>query len=938
MKETNLLRDLIDRSADFLESREKAMAVCADFPDWKSHTLRQWQLMYDFCFRGTDASLHVPLWASEYLGERALLNGTTLEIIQFYHRWGYEPRWIEGNPPDYLGEQICFLRYLMGGEAIDGAARVEAVSDFLDHYLLPGLRAVCESLERYADIYSGIPAFLWNVLQVLTVSEITEADCGNSGFPLNPPIADEAERIVPTGGMNNCGGICVIRPHVRENCMLQIESDCNAGHAPQIRACVRGRGYRKTFLNPDRLRYPMRRVGRRGSGKFERISWKEAVDILAENISRTASRYGPGSRYVLYGTGVCGVMSPGAMTRRLLALNGGYLDAYNSYSSACVTYISNYVYGNAAGGSSAATQLDTRLMILWSSNPAETIFGPERNYYLSQLKEKGVKIIAVDPRLSQTAVSYVDDWFAIKPSTDAALADAMAYVIFEEGLQDQHFIDTYCLGFDEEHMPEGVPAGESYHSYLFGKKDGIAKDPEWAEKITGIEASRIRALAREYATAKPACIDAGFGAQRHGNGEQSARGLMMLSCLAGNVGVSGGSCCSNVGQISEHTKMANYAAAKVKNPYPGKIPTFLWTKAIEHGIELEPIRDGIKGVEKLDSNIKMLFCMASDVLINQHSNINDTIRILSDEQKCEMIVCSDIFLTPSARYADLVLPATSVFEGENMISSWSGSNYYLKNNQVIRPLFECRFEWEWLKEVAQKLGLYDAFVDEKPEVSDWLRANYDYIRAREPELPDYETFSQAGGWQFRTPVKCVAYEQEIRDPENHPFPTPSGKIEIFSKRLYDLHQIDPMVMPIPCYTPCPEGPEDAQKGKYPLQLIGWHTRRRCHSIHDNNEWQDEIERPGVWIHSADAEKRGIRSGELVEVFNDRGCVRIPAVVTKRIREGVAAIAQGAWYTPDAEGVDTRGCINVLTSTANPTPVAKGNPQHTNLVEIRRAAE
>ena len=105
-------------------------------------------------------------------------------------------------------------------------------------------------------------------------------------------------------------------------------------------------------------------------------------------------------------------------------------------------------------------------MILWAANTAETIFGPERNYYLSKLKQQGVKIVAVDPRLSQTAVTYADDWFALKPSTDAALADAMAYVIFEEGLQDQHFIDTYCLGFDEEHMPEGVPAGESYHSYL----------------------------------------------------------------------------------------------------------------------------------------------------------------------------------------------------------------------------------------------------------------------------------------------------------------------------------------------------------------------------------------------------------------------------------------------------------------------------------------
>ncbi|MBO6157987.1 MAG: molybdopterin-dependent oxidoreductase [Firmicutes bacterium] len=932
MTNRNQWQACIGRLADFLESREKAMAICASFPGFNAHTPREWELMYDFCFRGTDANFTPPLWASVYLGEKALLNRTSLEIIRFYHRWGYAPQWMEGNPPDYLGEQLRFLEYLLGAESADRSARAVAARDFLDNYLLEGLKALSQSLADYPDVYPDIPALFRDALRELSFHEISEEDLGGAGFALKDPIPDEEEHIIASGGLNNCGGICVIRPHVQENCVVQIESDCNPSHAPQIRACVRGRGYRKTYLNPDRLRYPMRRLGERGSGQFERISWEEAVSLIADNIQRTGREYGPGSRFVLYGTGVCGIMRPGTLMNRLLALDGGYLNAYNSYSSACVTYISDYVYGTPNGGSSASTQLDAKLMILWAANTAETIFGPERNYYLSQLKQKGVKIVAVDPRLSQTGVTYADDWFALRPSTDAALADAMAYVIFEEGLQDQHFIDTYCIGFDEDHMPEGVPAGESYHSYLFGVKDGVRKTPEWAEAITGIEAHRIRALAREYATTKPACIEAGFGAQRHGNGEQSARALMMLACLTGNVGVSGGSNGANGSMINEHMPMANYLN-RTPNPYPGKIPTFLWTKAIEHGTELEPLKDGIKGVERLDSNIKMLFCMASDILINQHSNINDTIRILKDDQKCEMIVCSDVFMTPSARYADLVLPATSVFEGENMINPWAGSNYYLKHNRVIRPLFGCRFEWDWLKEVAEKMGLYDEFIEGKPEVGDWLKANYAFIREKEPELPDYETFSREGGWQFKDQVKAVGFEQEIKDPANHPFPTPSGKIEIFSKRLYDLHQPD--MAAIPRYMPCPEGPEDPLREKFPLQLIGWHTRRRAHSIHDNNEWQDEVEKPGVWIHPDDAAARGIRDGEMTEVFNDRGRIRIPAVVTRRIRPGVAAISQGGWFTPDGQGTDVRGSINVLTSTAYPTPIAKGNPQHTNLVEISK---
>lgn len=923
----------IKRGADFLESREKAIEICRGFSDWSSHSQKEWELNYDFCFRGMDADFHAPLWASVYMGEKVLLNRTTLEIIEIYHRWGYEPQWIEGNPPDYLGEQLRFLGYLIGASDEVTSLRVEEVVDFLDNYLLIGLRAVYRSLLDYTDAFSGITAYFEDLLKTLSEWEPAEDDFCSGSFKLNPKIETENEKIVPTGGMNNCGGICVIRPHVKNNCILQIESDCCEDHSPQIRACVRGRGYRKTYLNPDRLRYPMRRMGERGSGKFERISWSEATDLIAESISRTQKLYGPESRFLLYGTGVCGIMNPGQMMSRLLSLTGGYLDAYNSYSSACVTAISNYVYGNALGGDSAICQLDTKLMILWSSNPAETIFGPEKNYYLSQLKRKGVKIIVIDPRLSQTGAAYADEWFALRPSTDAALADAMAYVIFEEGLQDQKFMDTYCIGFDEDHMPEGVPSEESYHAYLFGKKDGIKKTPEWAEAITGIEADRIRMLAREYATTKPACIDAGFGAQRHGNGEQSARAMMMLSCLTGNVGISGGSSCGNTSRITEHKKMMNYLDT-VKNPYPGKIPTFLWTKAIEKGTDMMPEEDGLRGVKKLNSNIKVLFSMASDILINQHSNVNDTRRILSDDSKCEMIICSDVFMTPSARCSDLVLPATSFLEGENVIGSWAGTNYYLKHNQVMRPFFGCRFEWEWMKEVARKLGVYEAFTDGRPELNVWLKENYEHIRSMEPELPEYETFCREGGWQYKKQIRCVAYEKEIADPVNHPFPTPSGKIEIFSKRLYDMDR--PGVSAIPKYIPCPEGPEDPMRRKYPLQLIGWHTRRRAHSIHDNNEWQDEVEKPGVWIHPEDAEGRGIKNGDMVEVFNDRGRVRIPAVVTGRICQGAAAMAQGAWYTPDKEGVDTRGCINVLTSTAYPTPLCKGNPQHTNLVQIELA--
>lgn len=942
----------------FFAGWEGAIDLCGKLSGWNRYSLEEWKLEYDALFSGTDADRNIPLWFSACKGDGVLLNQTTLEMIQFYHKWGYEPKWIQGNPPDFIGEQFSFLAYLAGSKDSQNqgdtrlAFRKEAIEILLQSYVLDTLKIIRKEAAKwckYTDFLQLLDFMLEYVKDSCHKEHEKTADSRTEGMAvalkseqnledvgiLNPPIPDQKPLVIPTAGLNNCGGICVIRPTVMEGCVLRIESDTE-NRIPQIRACVRGRGYRKTFFNPQRLRYPMKRIGKRGEGRFQRISWEEAVSMIVKEWKRIRDCYGPGSRYVNYGWGVAGIMRPGALAKRLLALDGGYLDSYNSYSAACINTVCPYMYGTNDCENSPSDLLHTKLLILWGDNPAETIFGPEKVYYLSKLKEQkeegsGVRVIVIDPRLSQTGIAYADQWIAPRPSTDSALADGMAYVIWSEGLNDQEFMDRYCIGFDEDHMPKGVPWGESYHTYLFGIRDGIPKTPEWAAKITGIDPEIIRGLAREYGKTKPACILSGLGPQRHGNGEQTARGICMLACLTGNVGISGGGS-GGAGGKKEHFKIALFTN-QAENPYPGKIPVFLWTKALENGISMTPKGDGVRGMERLDSNIKMIVNLAGNTLVNQHSDINHTIELLKDEKKCEFILCSDIFMTPSARFADLLLPATSVLEGNNIISPWRGSQYLLRNNQVARPLFESRFEWEWLKEVAKQLGLYEAFTDGKPDLEQWLEENYQILKKQEPGLPDYADFCKRGGWQYPDPIRYLAFEKEIQDPEHYPFATPSGKIEIFSKSLYDLGQ--PETIPgIPKYVPCPEGPEDKLREKYPIQLIGWHTRRRCHSIHDNNEWQEEVEKPGVWIHPEDAKVRNIKQGDMVEIWNERGRIRIPAVVTRRIRKGVAAISQGGWYTPDPNGTDVRGSINVLTSASHPTPLAKGNPQHTNLVEIR----
>ena len=948
--EAPLLKSALLLGSVFFADRDEALKILSLLPEWDQHSNEDWLLEYDFLFRGCDADFSPPLWASVCREERVLCNQTTLDVIKAYYRNGYMPVRMEGNPPDYIGEQFRYLYYL------ETAGEKDSLTAFTDTYTLDNQKQLLQALKKRGtfDPFIGISQYLLEVLAGRRTASLAAfadrfgirdrlADLWSILKPYAEEFAEVSEdgirdEIIPeevkvtrSGGINNCGGKCVITPHVQEGCILRIESDTSSND-PQIRACVRGRGYRKTFLSMDRLRYPMKRIGERGSGKFRRISWEQAVQEISSEWKRIRDTYGPGSRYVNYATGVTGLMRPTVLAKRLLAADGGYLNSYGSYSSACASYISPYIFGDMFFGNSPEDMLNTNLIIFWGDNSTETIFGSERNYYLSRIKEKNIPVIAIDPRFSQTAIAYADEWIPVRPSTDAALADAMAYTIFQEGLQDQAYMDQYCIGFDEKHMPEGIPANESYHSFLFGLKDGIERTPEWAEAITGVPAEKIRELARKLAGAKPACIISGYGIQRTGNGEQATKAIATLAAMTGNVGISGGNA-GGCGMTREHQGPA-LALPPIDNPYKGSISIFLWTKAIEHGEKMTAREDRVHGVDRLDSKLRMMLNLAGNTLINQHSDINDTMRILKQDDLCQLIVCSDIFMTPSARFGDYVLPAPSVFETNNITAPWRGGNYLIRNNKVIEPLFGTRFEWEWLEEISRELGLYEEFTGGHPDLDYWLEESYHALRKKEPELPEYRVFCEEGGWQYRNRKVYIAFEDQIKDPIKHPFKTPSGKIEIFSKTLYDMQLEN--VPAVSGYFPCPEGPEDPLRERFPLQLIGWHTRRRTHSMHDNNEWQDEIEMPGLWINPADAEPRGIRNGDEVRIYNDRGTVIIPAVVTERIMPGVTAMSQGGWFKPDKNGADRRGSINVLTDAAHPTPLAKGNPQHTNLVQVEKA--
>ncbi|EKM6430206.1 dimethylsulfoxide reductase subunit A [Cronobacter sakazakii] len=766
------------------------------------------------------------------------------------------------------------------------------------------------------------------------------------GHAISPPD----ERVVWSACTVNCGSRCPLRMHVVNGEIRYVETD-NTGSDDydglhQVRACLRGRSMRRRVYNPDRLKYPMKRVGKRGEGKFVRISWDEALDTIAQGMKRIISDYGNEAIYLNYGTGTLG----GTMTRswppgktllaRLMNCCGGYLNHYGDYSSAQIAAGLSYTYGGWADGNSPSDIENSKLVVLFGNNPGETrMSGGGVTYYLEQARAKSqARMIVIDPRYTDTAAGREDEWIPIRPGTDAALASAIAWVLITENYVDQPFLDNYCVGYDEKTLPPGAPANGHYKAYILGDgPDGTAKTPAWAAPITGIPEARIIKLAREIGEAKPAFIAQGWGPQRHSNGELACRAIAMLPILTGNVGIHGGNSGAREGSFS----LPFERMPTLQNPVETSISMFTWTDAIERGPSMTATADGVRGKEKLDVPIKMIWNYAGNCLINQHSQINRTHEILQDDKKCELIVVIDCHMTASARYADILLPDCTASEQMDFALDASCGNmaYVIFADQAIAPRFECRTIYDITSALAVRMGVGDTFTEGRTQEG-WLRHLYAQSRRAIPELPDFDTFRQQGIFKLRDPQgHHVAYQAFRENPAANPLDTPSGKIEIYSSALADIaaHWQLPegdVIHPLPVYSPGFEQVSDPLRAQYPLQLTGFHYKSRTHSTYGNVDVLQAACRQQVWINPQDAQARGINDGDLVRVWNARGEARIEAKVTPRIMPGVVALGEGAWYQPDAQGVDHAGSINVLT-TQRPSPLAKGNPSHSNLVQLAR---
>jgi anaerobic dimethyl sulfoxide reductase subunit A len=723
------------------------------------------------------------------------------------------------------------------------------------------------------------------------------------------------EKTVMTLCNSHCGSQCLLKLHVKDGVITKIETD--GGEEPQLRACLRGRAYRQRVYAPDRLKYPLKRVGARGEGKFERISWDEALDKVASELKRVRDTHGPGSIILRGGGGDLGFLHGRRVMDRVLGMAGGYSQTWGTISYEGGIFAELATFGTFRTRSSRDNLLHSRLILMWGWNPAVTVQDSFTCLYLAQARDSGVRIISVDPKYTETAAVFAHQWIPIRPGTDAAMLIAIAHTMIKENLQDQAFLDTYTVGFDR------------FRDYVMGKEDGEPKSSAWAEDITGVPAAVIEKLAREYATTKPAALVAGISPGRTAYGEQYHRAAITLAAMTGNIGVLGGEAsgrCHTVFEGLPYMKLAQ--GMQVSNPVEqkGKRRPYALRAAGAFGlrsmgaINTSQIADAIiKGkAGGYPFDYKLLYIINSNYL-NQCPDTNKTIEAFN---RLEFIVDQEQFMTSTAKFADILLPVSTFLE-RNDIGIGEGMPFYGYMNKAIEPLYECKSHFEIAAEIAARMGIQE--FSQKTE-EEWLRQ-----MAEEMGIPDYEEFKQKGIYRLEHSEPYVAFRSQIQDPAAHPFPTPSGKIEIYSQEVAEMNH--PAMPPIPKYIPTWECLGDPLAEKYPLQLITTHFRRRAHTQFETLPWLRELEGQAVLMNPADAEPRGIHDNDEVMIFNDRGKMVIRAKLSERILPGVVDIPQGAWYKPDEKGVDRGACANILTR--NKISPGGAVPYNTCLVQVQK---
>ncbi|WP_431644414.1 molybdopterin guanine dinucleotide-containing S/N-oxide reductase [Enterobacter asburiae] len=722
-------------------------------------------------------------------------------------------------------------------------------------------------------------------------------------------------------------------------------------HPNSLQTVVRDQVHSKT-----RVRWPMVRKGFlaspdkpqgiRGQDEFVRVSWDDALALIHAQHKRIRDSYGPSSIFAgSYGWRSNGVLHKAStLLQRYMSLAGGYTGHLGDYSTGAAQAIMPYVVGgNEVYQQQTSWPLvlaHTDVVVLWSANPLNTLkiawnASDEQGIgYFDALRKSGKRIICIDPMRSETMDFFGEsaEWIAPHMGTDVAMMLGIAHTLVENGWHDVEFLARCTTGFDK------------FADYLTGQSDGAAKTAEWAADICGVSVDKIRELAALFHK-NTTMLMSGWGMQRQQFGEQKHWMLVTLAAMLGQIGTPGGGFglsyhFANGGNPTRKAAVLASLQGSVQGGVDAvdKIPVARIVEALENpgGFYQH------NGLDRHFPDIKFVWWAGG----SNFTHHQDTNRLIRAWQKPELVVISECFWTGSAKHADIVLPATTSFERNDLTMTGDYSNQHMvPMKRVVAPRDEARDDFDVFAELSElwEAGGRERFTEGKNDLQ-WLETFYQIAgqrgAAQGVTLPAFAEFWEANQIvempESEQNAKFVRFADFRRDPESHPLKTESGKIVIYSERIASFGYAD--CPPHPMWLEPDEWHGNAQPEQ--LQVLSAHSAHRLHSQLNYTSLREQYAVAGrepITLNTLDAKARGIADGDVVRVWNSRGQVLAGAVVSDGIKPGVICIHQGAW--PDLEpaegGICKNGAVNVLTKDLPSSKLGNGCAGNTALAWVEK---
>ena len=715
----------------------------------------------------------------------------------------------------------------------------------------------------------------------------------------------------------------------------------------------------------DRIKYPMVRKSYlkdpsnpkphlRGSEEWVKVSYDEAIKLISTQLKKTREDKGVEGVFAgSYGWKSSGNMhNSRILLHRFMTATGGFVGTAGDYSTGASQVIMPHVLGTIEvyeQQTSWPIVLEhSKVVVIWGANPLATLkiaWTSNDEYglhYFEKLKKSGKKIICIDPIKTETCDYLNAQWIAPVPNTDVALMMGIAHTLIETNKFDKNFLEEYTEGF------------EQFKDYLVGKDDKIAKDASWASKITGIDVETIKELANVFFDNRTMLMS-GWGMQRAHHGEQPHWMLVTLASILGQIGLPGGGfglsyhysnggSPTTKGAIIGGMTASSTAAAGTGQSWLQKTTAFSFPVARIADALLNPGKKiDFNGKVITYPDIEFIYWVGGNPVVH-HQDTNTLVKAL---KKPRTIVVHEAFWTPTARMADIVMPVTTSYERNDITMTGDYSNLNIvPMKQAVEKQFEARDDYQIFSDLAKEFGAFEQFTQNKTDVQ-WIEEfytkAYDQGVKANIKMPNFREF-----WSKNQPItfeipfentQFVRYSEFREDPILNPLGTPSGKIEIYSKTIEKMN-----------YEDCPAHPTwmepiewlGMEKKNAEFAMVSPHPSHRLHSQLSNTSLRAKYavnNREPIWINTKDAKAKGIKNGDLVRVFNERGQILTGAIVTDSIKEGVVKVDEGAWYAPAEPGVEgsicTNGSPNVLTIDIPSSKLANGNISHTALVNIEK---